>query len=163
MSSTLTAIVAMTPAGVIGDRGDMPWRLSRDLRRFKRVTMGGTLIMGRKTYDSIGKPLPGRQTIVVTRTAAWAADGVAVASSPDQALQLAAKRRAFVVGGAEIYRQLIDHCSEVLLTRVWSAIDGDTRLQLDLTAFRCFEVQRFPAGPRDDVPTDLIHWVRRKS
>ena len=82
----LTAVVAATNRGVIGRDGDMPWRLSTDLRRFKRRTMGGTLIMGRKTFDSIGRPLPGRRTIVLTRNRQWSAAGVETAAGPDEAI-----------------------------------------------------------------------------
>ena len=97
----------MTPTGVIGLDGDMPWRLSSDLRRFKQLTMGGVLIMGRRTYDSIGRPLPGRRTIVVTRNPDWASAGVDSALNPEKAMEMAGQDRCFVVGGAEIYRQTI--------------------------------------------------------
>ena len=90
----LTAVVAMTPSGVIGRDGDMPWRLRSDLRRFKKLTMGGVLIMGRRTYDSIGRPLPGRRTIVITRNPDWSAEGVESADSPAAAIwRWRAKRR----------------------------------------------------------------------
>jgi len=157
------AVVAMTPAGVIGHRGGMPWRLSSDLRRFKRVTMGGALVMGRRTFDSIGRPLPGRRTIVITRHPRWRAEGVEVAGSPEAALRAAAPDRPFVVGGAEIYRELIGRCGAVLLTRVWTAVDGDTRLELDLSSFECLEQIRVPATTRDEVPTETWRLIRRKS
>ena len=92
-SPSLTAVVAMTPTGVIGKDGDMPWRLSSDLQRFKRLTMGGVLIMGRRTFDSIGRALPGRRTIVVTRNAEWRFDGVDTASSPEKAVEMAGDTR----------------------------------------------------------------------
>ena len=103
----LTAILAITPAGVIGRDGGLPWRLGTNLRRFKELTMGGVLIMGRKTYESIGRPLPGRQTIVITRNKSWTADGVLRADGPDEALRLAGDRPTFVGGGGRYYRQLL--------------------------------------------------------
>lgn len=162
MSYSLIAVVAMTPAGVIGRNGDMPWRLSSDLRRFKSMTMGGTLIMGRKTYDSIGRPLPGRRTIVVTRDETWSAVGVDVAGSPDAAVEMATGQ-AFVVGGAQIYRQLIDRCDEIWMTRVWSGVDGDTILSFDLSQFRLIEQTRVPQSARDDVPTEFLRLKRQNT
>ena len=159
MPSTLIAVVAMTPAGVIGRDGDMPWRLSSDLRRFKSMTMGGTLIMGRKTYDSIGRPLPGRRTIVVTRDATWHSVGVDVAGSPKSAVEMAGGN-AFVVGGAQIYRELIDRCDEIWMTRVWSGVRGDTILTFDLSRFRVIEQTRVLQTARDDVPTEFLRLTR---
>jgi dihydrofolate reductase len=146
----LTAIVAMTPSGVIGRDGQLPWRLSTDLRRFKQITMGGVLIMGRRTYDSIGRPLPGRKTIVITRNRSWSAEGVERAESPDEALRLAGDRETFVVGGAEIYRQLLPKCTDLLLTRVLSPVSGETKLEIDLSQFEIIEQTSFPATERDD-------------
>ena len=159
----LTAVVAMTPAGVIGLDGDMPWRLSSDLRRFKQLTMGGVLIMGRRTYDSIGRPLPGRRTIVVTRNPEWSSAGVDSALNPEKALEMAGQDRCFVVGGAEIYRQMLPHCHELWLTRVWSTVEGDTKLSIDLSQFRVIEQTRIPASLRDDVPTEFLRMIRQNS
>lgn len=162
------AVVAMTPDYVIGRDGDMPWRLSTDLQRFKRVTMGGVLLMGRKTFDSIGRPLPGRTTVVVTRQEHWRADGVSVAGDPDSALDVARElagltrtERVFVVGGAEIYRALLDRCQELWLTLVWSAVAGDTELPIDSTRWRRTEVMRLPAGGKDLVPSEYWRYLSR--
>ena len=140
----------------------MPWRLSSDLRRFKRLTMGGTLIMGRKTFDSIGKPLPGRKTIVITRNESWSKNGVLVAASPEAAVSQATEIGipAFVVGGAEIYRQLIPSCSHLYLTRVWSSVQGDTKLTIDLSPFRMIEQTRYPISTKDEVPSEFLKLVR---
>lgn len=159
----LTAVVAMTPDGVIGNDGDMPWRLSGDLRRFKRITLGGVLIMGRRTYDSIGRPLPGRRTIVITRNRDWSADGIETAANPVVAVAAVGADRGFVVGGAEIYRLLLEQCETVLLTRVWSRIPGDTVLELELSQFAPIERCRYPATARDNVPSEFLKLVRRKS
>jgi dihydrofolate reductase len=162
--SGLTALVAMTPDGVIGRDGDMPWRLSNDLQRFKRLTMGGVLIMGRRTFDSIGRPLPGRQTVVVTRQSDWRVDGVHSAHDPDQAVELAQSLRGegiFVVGGAEIYRQLIPCCHWICLTTVWASLAGDTTLELDLSGFSAVEHSRLPATVNDDFPTRFVRYRNR--
>ncbi|MEM9588286.1 MAG: dihydrofolate reductase [Planctomycetota bacterium] len=164
----LIAVIAATPTGVIGDQGQMPWQLGSDLKRFKSMTMGGTLIMGRKTFDSIGRPLPGRRTIVVSRDASWSAGGTDQADPPrlatntDHALEVASQwgDQAFVVGGGQIYRQLLDRCDEVWRTIVWSQVDGDTRLDLDLSPFRIALVLRHPASKRDLLPTEFQRMIR---
>ncbi|PAY16393.1 dihydrofolate reductase [Rhodopirellula sp. SM50] len=158
----VTAVVAMTPSGVIGLEGTMPWRLRQDLQRFKRMTMGGVLVMGRKTFDSIGRALPGRRTIVVSRQPDLSYQSVDVASSPDAALQMGGQAPIYVVGGAEIYRQLIDRCDQIFLTRVLSGVAGDTELELDLSDFRTVEQFRVPAGPADAVPTEFFRMVRKR-
>ncbi|QDT61472.1 Dihydrofolate reductase type 3 [Stieleria bergensis] len=157
-----TALVAMTDAGVIGKDGTMPWRLRSDLQRFKQLTMGGVLIMGRKTFDSIGRPLPGRGTIVITRQPDWsfADPAVQVAGSIEKALTLIADRQAYVVGGAQIYRQMMDHCDRVHLTRVLADVPGDTHLELDLSAFSRLSSEAVPAGPKDDHETQFETWQR---
>lgn len=139
----------------------MPWQLSSDLRRFKRITMGGTLIMGRKTFDSIGRPLPGRRTVVLTRDPAWRAEGVDVFTDCAAAeASLGPDQPAFVVGGAEIYQLWLPRCDRILLTRVWSQTAGDTALELPLSDFRLVMQQRWPQAARDSVPTEFEVWRR---
>ena len=166
-SPNLTAVVAVTSSGVIGLDGDMPWRLSSDLRRFKKMTMGGILVMGRKTFDSIGKPLPGRQTVVITRNPDWHHEGVTSALTVDAAvaatIDSGGARPAFVVGGAEIYRLMLPQCRKIFLTRVWSNVVGDTNLEIDLSEFRISERTRLPATARDDVPTEFQKMIRQNS
>lgn len=125
--------------------------------------MGGVLIMGRRTYESIGRPLPGRTNIVVTRNQDWSAAGVLRADSPDAALALAGDRETFVVGGAEIYRQLLPRCTDLLLTRVLSETPGDTKLEIDLSEFEIIEQTSLPASERDEVATEFLRLVRKKS
>lgn len=156
----LTAVVAVTPSGVIGRDGTMPWRLRQDLQRFKKLTMGGVLVMGRKTFDSIGRPLPGRRTIVVTRRSDWSFDGVEVASSPEMAVAMGGTEPIFIVGGAEIYRQLLPKCDQIFLTRVLSDVEGDTHLQLELSDYRVIKRISVAAGPHDDVPSEFFRLVR---
>ncbi len=157
----LAAIVAATPTGVIGLDGDMPWKLSSDLRRFKALTMGCPIVMGRKTYDSIGRPLPGRQTIVLTRDPHWSVAGVTTASV-EESLEICRRvPQAFVVGGAEVYRLLLPHCDTVYWTLVWSQVAGDTRLELDFSDFSTDYVEKVPQTQRDSVPTEFRVLTRK--
>lgn len=125
----LAMIVAASENKVIGVNGDLPWRLSADLKRFKRLTMGHHIIMGRKTYDSIGRLLPGRTTVIVTRQSNFICAGALTANSIEEAIALCGEDDLpFVTGGAEIYRLAIPFVSELHLTRVHTEIDGDTKL-----------------------------------
>ncbi len=159
----LIAIVASTPDGVIGQNQTMPWRLSSDLRRFKKLTMGGTLLMGRKTYDSIGRPLPGRETWVLTRNPEWHVDGVRTISSEADVLAAAERQDIFVVGGGEIYQQWFPRCQEIWWTRVWATLSGDTRVELPLDEFEIIEQESFPMTDADDHRTDWLRMVRNKA
>ncbi len=159
-AANLTAVVAVTPSGVIGLDGDMPWRLGSDLRRFKKLTMGGVLIMGRKTFDSIGRPLPGRQTVVITRNPQWSFQGTTAVTSCADAVAAVGSKPAFVVGGAQIYDLMLPFCDQILLTRVWSGVVGDTILDLDWSGFRVVERTRLPATAKDSVPTEFLRMVR---
>ncbi|QDV70579.1 Dihydrofolate reductase type 3 [Rosistilla carotiformis] len=157
---TLTAIVAATSTGTIGLDGDMPWQLSHDLRRFKRLTMGCIIVMGRKTFDSIGRPLPGRETFVLTRDRQWSHPGVAVFPDPESVLAAIGERTAFVVGGAQIYAAMLPVCTRVFLTRVWSQTVGDTTIDFDLNGWHCSYVERVPPAARDSVPSEFSVWER---
>ncbi len=157
---TLAALVAMTPEGVIGRDGDMPWRLSSDLRRFKKLTLGGVLIMGRKTYESIGRPLPGRRTVVLSRDKNWSSKGVETCVSAEQAIEKVGGDAGFVVGGAQIYRLMMPFCDTLYLTRVWSSVRGDTVFEVDMDAFKVVERTILPASDRDDVPTEFMRFQK---
>ncbi|MGA8247285.1 MAG: dihydrofolate reductase [Nocardioides sp.] len=123
----LTLVAAYADNGVIGDHGAIPWRIPDDFAHFKATTMGGTLVMGRATYDSIGRPLPGRTTIVVTRDPEWTAEGVLVAHSLDEALAVAAEQpgEVYVAGGAQLYEQALPLATHQVLTEVHLSPDGD--------------------------------------
>jgi dihydrofolate reductase len=124
----ITLVAAVAANGVIGASGGIPWRIPEDFAHFKRVTLGHTLVMGRATYDSIGRPLPGRTTVVLTRDATWSADGVLVASSLAEALALAADLpgEVMVAGGATIYAAALPVADAQILTEVHLSPDGDT-------------------------------------
>lgn len=127
----LSIIVACGENGVIGVNNRLPWRLPEDLQHFKRLTMGKPMIMGRKTFDSIGRPLPGRTTLVVTRDPGWHREGVVTCGSIDEAVVRAGdfltegQQEIMVVGGEEIYRQCLPKARRIYLTRVSVAVDGD--------------------------------------
>jgi dihydrofolate reductase len=120
----ISLIAAVAQNGVIGANNQLPWRLSADLRRFKSLTMGHTLVMGRKTFDSIGRPLPGRTTIVITRDHSWRKEGVTVAHGLDEALALAVGE-VFIAGGSEIYTLAMDRAQRLYITHVKERFDGD--------------------------------------
>ncbi len=166
---TLSLIVAVADNGVIGREGKLPWRLGSDLRRFRELTMGHPLIMGRKTFEAIGKPLDGRDSIVVTRNrgalSGASVDGVFVAPSLEAALTLAVERaeargvkEAFVIGGAGILSLAFPHAQRIYLTRVHGSPEGDVRWEPQLGG-DWLEIGREdrPAGSRDEFPvTDVI-------
>ena len=121
----LTAIYARAANGTIGKDRTLPWHIPADLKRFKALTMGKPMIMGRKTFESFGKPLPGRRHIVLTRDRDWQAVGAEVAYSAEDALALAG-HDASLVGGAEVYRLLLPRCDRIELTEVHADFTGDT-------------------------------------
>ncbi|MET0863246.1 MAG: ACT domain-containing protein [Nakamurella sp.] len=124
---TITLVAAVARNGTIGADGGLPWHLPADLKRFKALTMGHPMIMGRKTFDSIGRALPGRRTIVVTRDPGWTAPGVQTAPSVPAALAAAGGEEIMVVGGGEIYAQTIDLADRLEITQVDMDVAGDTR------------------------------------
>ena len=121
----LSAIFARATNGVIGRDGVLPWHIPADLKRFRALTMGRPMIMGRKTFKSFPKPLPGRRHIVLTRDADWRAEAAEVAPSPAKALAMAGPE-AWVIGGAEVFELLLPRCDRVELTEVHADIEGDT-------------------------------------
>jgi dihydrofolate reductase len=121
----VTLIAAVARNGVIGAAGGIPWHLPEDFAHFKATTLGHTLVMGRATYESIGRPLPGRTTIVLTRDPDWHADGVLTASSLEEALATA-EGDVYVAGGATVYAQALPYADEQVLSEVDLEPDGDT-------------------------------------
>ncbi len=120
---SMILIAAVGANGVIGRDNNLPWRIREDLQRFKRLTLGHTLVMGRKTYDSIGRPLPGRRTVVVTRQQDWSAEGVKVVHTLEEAFK--ADGDIYVAGGGEVYRQALPYADRLELTEVAQSPDGD--------------------------------------
>ena len=125
----ISIVVAASLNNVIGVRGELPWRLSSDLKRFKALTMGKPIVMGRLTHESIGRALPGRQNIVITRRAAYAAAGCDVVNSPQAAIEAAGDAgEIMVIGGGHIYKAFLPHADRIYLTRVEAVVEGDTFL-----------------------------------
>lgn len=138
----LNLIVAISKNHVIGHKGTLPWSFPEDLQRFKRITMGSTLIMGRKTHESIGRALPGRRNLVVSRTLTNAPAGVELVRNITEAITLALDvpdgqptPEMFVIGGASIYTAALPLVQRVYLTEVGLTVEGDTTLRLDLSGF----------------------------
>jgi dihydrofolate reductase len=140
-------IAAVADNGVIGAGNQLPWRLPADLKRFKALTMGHTLVMGRKTFDSIGRPLPGRTTIVITRDRGWSKEGVITAHSLDDALSRA-QGEVFIAGGGEIYAQAMTQADRLYITHVKERFDGDAHFPaIDPTRWRAVESEPHDEGP----------------
>lgn len=146
----LAIIAAVASNGVIGDRNRLPWRLPPDLRRFRALTTGHAVLMGRRTWEAIGRPLPGRQNVVVTRQPGFVAPGAEVAASLDDALGLVRRPGpAFCIGGGELYREAMPRAATLFLTEIARAYDGDATFpRLDRRAWR--EVAREPVEAGDD-------------
>jgi len=133
----LALILAVARNGVIGKSGELPWHLPEDLKHFKKTTTGHAIIMGRKTYDSIGRPLPKRRNIVVTRQAELEIQGCERAASLDEAIALARTSDPcpFIIGGASLYEEALPIATEIHLTTVDEDVEGDTFFARDLSAF----------------------------
>ena len=139
MRPRVNLIVAWARNGVIGRAGTLPWHLPEDLRHFKQTTMGHPIIMGRKTWESIGRPLPGRRSIVVSRNPAWSAPGCETATGLDQAIaRCAGEREVFVIGGAELFAQALPMSQRLFVTRIEADFEGDVHFPpVDLARWRC--------------------------
>ncbi len=154
-------IAGVSENGVIGRDGWMPWKLSSDLKRFKADTIGRPIVMGRKTWEAIGRPLPDRLSIVVTRDRAYKAHGAVVAASLDAALALAhaelvrtGANEICIVGGGEIYRLAMPEATRLKITRVLATIEGDTLFPpIDPARWRRVHAEDVPAGEKDSHPT----------
>lgn len=121
----INIIVAMSKNSVIGDSNTLIWHLPEDLKRFRQLTTGNTIVMGRKTYESIGKPLPNRRSIIITRDPDYSVEGCEVVNSLEEALLLS-NSDCFIIGGGEIYRQAIDIADRIYLTLINKEFEGDT-------------------------------------
>ena len=172
MNAPVVAIIAAVARnGAIGAHNTLPWRLSSDLKRFKALTIGRPLIMGRKTFESIGRPLPGRQTIVVTRGAAFGPEGVAVAHDVDAALRLGESYAhtmgvgdIVVAGGGEIYAQMIGFAQRLYITEVDLAPEADAYFPpIDRATWREISRQAGERGARDEADFTFVDYERLRS
>ena len=160
---TLSLIVAASRNNVIGSEGGLPWHLPDDLGHFKRLTTGKPVIMGRRTFESIGRPLPDRRNIVMTRQADYAAKGCEVVSSVDEALSLVhGTDEAMIIGGGQVYRDFLPHADRIYLTRVQAEVDGDTHFpEIDQAAWQLVRSQHHAADDRHACEFDLLVFERR--
>ena len=153
----LTLVVARADNGVIGRGNALPWHISADLQHFKRLTVGKPVVMGRRTFESIGKPLPGRHNIVLTRDRGWAAPGVTVVPNLAEAIAAAGLQpqtradEVMIIGGAQVYAQALPSASRIYLTEVHAAPDGDTLLP-PFDPQRWIEMAREDHAAQDDRP-----------
>ncbi|UDL89767.1 dihydrofolate reductase [Mesorhizobium sp. PAMC28654] len=160
--------VAIAENDVIGRDGGLPWRLSTDLKRFKADTMGKPIVMGRKTYEGIGRPLPGRLNIVVTRDKDWRAEGIEVVHSLDDAIRLAKARAAgaaevCIIGGGQIYAQALPLADRLHVTHVLADVDGDAHFPpIDPKLWRIVQAEDIPAGEKDSHATRYTVYERRR-
>ncbi len=164
-SIRLAMIAAMSRNRVIGRDNALPWHISADLKHFKRTTLGKPVVMGRKTFESIGRPLPGRTNIVVTRQEGYRPEGVRVATSTASALALAddvaaadGAAEVMVIGGEQLYRSLLPHAERLYLTEVDAEVEGDAFFpELDA----CWEVASEEPGEEDDWRFRFVEYRRR--
>ena len=168
--ATITLIVAVADSGVIGRDNGLPWHLPDDLKRFKRLTLGKPIVMGRKTYESIGKALPGRHNIVVTRDPNYRVEGVTVVRDPQAALRAAAATpgdpagEVMVIGGAELFRLFLPLAGRIHLTRVHGDIAGDVRWpELDSHEWRRVEQESQAADARHAYAMTFEVWERQRA
>lgn len=146
----ISLIVAMDEAGLIGRDGKLPWRLPEDLKHFRRLTLGKTILMGRKTFESLGKPLDGRENWVLTRSAQAHAPGCRIFGDLQEALRAHPAGELMVIGGADLYRQIMPVAQRVYLTRVHARVQGDTWFPME-------ELSVWRETARVDHPADARH------
>lgn len=160
-------VVAVAENGVIGrDNGDIPWRIKTDIRHYKEITMGHPIIMGRKTHESIGKPLPGRLNIVMTRDHSFRAEGCVVVQDATEALRVAQNHGsecAMVIGGGQIYANFLPVANTIYLTRVHASPEGEAHFTFDESEWERVSVEEHPANPEagDEHPFTFITLKRR--
>jgi dihydrofolate reductase len=151
----ITLILARADNGIIGQAGALPWHIPADLRRFKQITMGAPMIMGRKTFDSLPGLLPGRRHIVITRSTTWDEDGAEVVHSREEALRIANAPHVWIIGGAEIYGLFLAQADRIELTEVHLSPDGDTMAPDFGADWR--EIARESVSEQGDLPA--FDWV----
>jgi len=162
---TVSCIVAVSQNGVIGANGDLPWRLPADLRDFKMKTMGKPLILGRKTYETLRAPLPGRKIIVVTRGRPSVGEGIRIAASLQEALEMCeGENEAMIGGGEQIYRLALPIADRIYLTMVHASFEGDAFFPLEgLESFRLVQDERHEADAKNPYDFSFRVYEREKA
>lgn len=152
----ISIIVAVSENDVIGKNGHLPWHLSRDLKRFKAITTGHHILLGRKNYDDIGRPLPNRVNLVLSRNASFEAPGCVVVRNLEQAFEIArnsGEEELFVIGGACVYESAMPMATKLYLTRVHANIDGDVKMPPLGNGWKLLSEERFGKSEKDDFDT----------
>lgn len=160
----ISAIVAVSSNNVIGRDGHLPWHLSADLKRFKTITTGHSIILGRKNYEDIGRPLPNRTNYVLTRNASFEAPGCIVCASLEAALEAAraaGETECFIIGGAAVYREAMPLVQKLYFTRVESDVDGDVFFPEWGEGWSMESEESFPADEKNDFATTFQVWSRK--
>ncbi len=157
----ISIIVAIARNNTIGSANSMPWHLPEDFKHFKQVTMGKVVIMGRKTYESIGRPLPGRRNIVISRNAALRIEGCDTATSLEAALAMCdPKAENFIIGGGEIYRQAMPIADKLYITHIDANFDGDTQFPQIGSEWQEISREHFESGTGFPHPFDFVDYIR---
>ena len=161
-------IAALAANKVIGRNNELPWHQGTDLKRLKALTMGHHLLMGRRTYDSIGRPLPGRTSVVITRDASYRPEGVIIVHSLEDAIRVAAEARdpePFIAGGAQIFEQGLHRADRMYLTRIHADIEGDTYFPDfdDVSEWQLTDSEHFDADEKNDYPFSFLTYDRAGS
>lgn len=159
----ISAIVAVSENNVIGRDGHLPWHLSADLKRFKSITTGHAIILGRKNYEDIGRPLPNRTNYVLSRNPDFEAPGCVVCSTLDEALkavEAAGETECFIIGGAMVYREAMPLVKKMYLTKVLAQVEGDVQLPDMGYGWERVSSESFPADEKNDFQTEFEIWER---
>lgn len=161
----ISMIAAMAHDRVIGKDNQMPWHLPADLANFKRVTLGKPVLMGRKTFESIGRPLPGRRNLVISRNPGYQAEGIEVVGSVEATLALLASsalEALIVIGGGHLYAEMLPSADCLYLTRIDLAVEGDTRFPaFDDSQWQRIDCENHPANEKNPYPYSFETWQRR--
>lgn len=162
MTKIISLIVAASDNDVIGINNQLPWYLPKDLAYFKKITSGNSIIMGRKTYESIGKALPNRQNIVITRQANYHLNDAIVTNSLAGAIDIAESEQVFIIGGAEIFRQSLDVATHIYLNRIKTTVEGDTFLpQIDWNQWQQISKDSAEADDKNAFAIDFLVYQRK--
>ena len=164
---TISMIAAVANNNVIGRDNKLPWHMPADLKWFKNMTMGHHVIMGRKTFEEFNKPLPGRVNVVVTRNPNWAAEGVAIARSVDEAIskaEAAGDKEIFIIGGSEIFRQVLHRADRMYITRIHAEPEGDTYFPEfdDVNEWKLIDSEHFEADAKNAYPYSFLTYERHE-
>ena len=162
---TISIIVALSENNVVGINNQLPWKLSADLKRVRGLTMGHHIIMGRKTYESIGRPLPGRVNVVITRNTDFKADGCIIVSSLNEAFKISkSDPEVFIFGGGEIFREALPQVSKIYMTKVHHSLEGDTHFPiLNSQEWKELERTEFKADEKNEYDYSFLTLERKSN